>query len=229
MLLCAATAAHALPVVLYNGTLGTSPTAQGWLLGTIPGGGTVSEVVGGGGVTLTTTPLIRSGYGLLSPLPLDRTISYSLSFDLQLNSEVHTSNDRAGLSVIAIGDDLQGIELGFWTGDIWAQNLGFTHGEDAAYNTTQRTVYTLEVSGGGYELIANGAVLLSGSLRNYSASGFPYNTANSVFVGDDTFSADASTSFYAASVASPEPGAIVLTLAGLAMVIGRAYRRSASR
>jgi hypothetical protein len=223
MLLCLPAVAQALPIVLYNGSASsppnTSPTLQGWSLGTVNVTGTAVETSIVGGVTLdTTSGLIRSGYGILSPLPLDRTVSYSLTFDLQLNSESHSSNDRAGLSVVVIGSDLQGIELGFWTGDIWAQNLGFTHGEDAAYNATQRTIYTLAIGGGGYQLIAGGNVLLSGALRNYSASGAPYNVSNFIFVGDDTFSAGASSSFFEASVASPEPASAWLGLAALVLV-----------
>ena len=153
-----------------------------------------------------------------------------MAFDLQLNSEDHSaSTNRAGLSIIVLGNDLRGIEIGFWTGDVWAQNFGFTPGEDAAYNTTQRKTYTLGVSGNNYPLTVGGSVLLSGLLRDYSSSGAPYTTPNFIFVGDDTFSANASSSFFNASLSAPEPGAIVLTLAGLALVIGRASRRSATR
>jgi hypothetical protein len=222
-----ALSAHALPVILYDGTLGNSPTAQGWSLGTVSITGSAGEVVGGGGVTLSTTGSTRSGYGILSPVPLDRTISYQLTFDLQLNSESHSSTDRAGLSIIAIGTDLQGIEIGLWPGDIWAQNAGFTHGEDAAYNTTQRTLYTLAVGGSGYQLSAGGNVLLSGALLNYSASGAPYNVPNFVFVGDDTFSANASSSFFAATVSNPEPATWLLGLC--ALVTLAFFRRSATR
>jgi hypothetical protein len=212
-------AGHAAPVVIYDGSLGTSPTAQGWLLGTVAFTGSANESLITGGVNLdTTSGTIRSGYSIPSPLPLDRTISYNLTFDLQLNAESHSTNDRAGLSLVIIGNDLQGIEIGFWTGDVWAQNLGFTHGEDKPFNTSQRTLYSLGVSGSSYTLSAGGNVLLSGALRDYSASNFPYNVPNFIFVGDDTFSANASSNFFEASVASPEPGTWLAAVCGIIML-----------
>jgi hypothetical protein len=224
-------ASHALPAVLYDGTLGTSPTAQGWALGTVAVTGSAIETLISGGVNLdTTSGLIRSGYTILSPLPLDRTVSYNLTFDLQTVSESHSSNDRAGLSIVVIGNDLQGIELGFWAGDIWAQNVGFTHGEDKAFNTTQRTLYSLGVSGATYTLSAGGNLLLSGALRDYTGGGFPYTVPNFLFVGDDTFSANASSNFFEASVASPEPAAGLLCLCGLIACVKLSFsRRSANR
>jgi hypothetical protein len=244
LLLAALVPAYALPIVIYNGSAvappNNTPANQGWALVTIPGG--AIEAPFAGGVTLDTTAgnSIHSGYsmGFVSPPPpisLDRNISYQVAFDLRLNSESHASSDRAGLSILVLSNDLMGIEIGFWTpvsgqpGHVWAQNTGFTHGEDAAYDTTQRTTYTLGVSGNNYALTVGGSVLISGALRNYSGFGAPYTTPNLIFVGDDTSSANASSSFFAASLAAPEPGAIVLTLAGLALVIGRASRRSATR
>ena len=41
---------------------------------------------------------------------------------LKLLSETHSTNDRAGLSLIVLSSDLRGIELGFWTNEIWAQS-----------------------------------------------------------------------------------------------------------
>jgi len=221
--------AHGLPVVLYNGSLNTGLTSQGWSFGA--DALSFSQNVSGGATTLTTTGSIRAGYSILSPFTLDHNVSYNFTFDVQLNSEDHSvsglTNDRSGFSIIVISSDLQGIELGFWTTDIWAQNVGFTHGEDKAIDTTQRRTYSLGIGGSGYQLSSGGAVLLSGALRTYS--GFPYNVPNFIFVGDDTHEANANSSVFGVTAATPEPGAIVLTLAGLALVIGRASRRSATR
>ncbi len=111
VLLALAATADALPlIVLYDGTIGggSTPGSQGWPLITA---GSASEVVGGGGVTVTTDLPAHSGYTRTSPVALDRNISYNLTFDLQLLSETHISGNRAGLSILVIGNDLNGIEL----------------------------------------------------------------------------------------------------------------------
>lgn len=209
-------------LTLYDGSGGQSPSAQGWVLG---GFGGYTEILDGGAAILTTAAspdLNRAGYSIISPFSLDRTAGYELTFDLQLDSEAHQSNDRAGLSVVIIGNDLEGIELGFWTGGIWAQNDGatkpprFTHGEEASHDTTRRTAYRVVMSGGNYTVYAGSTLLMSGALRNYSPEGLPYTVPNFVFVGDDTTAANATMRFYSAGVSEvPEPGSLVLTGAGL--------------
>jgi hypothetical protein len=100
--------------------------------------------------------------------------------------------------VIVLSKDLKGIELGFWSDHIWAQEGGtgsqlFTHAEDAAITTTTGLIsYTLAIRGDTYALSAGGALKLSGQLRDYTAfNGFPdvYETPNFIFFGDDTNSA----------------------------------------
>lgn len=194
---------------------GGAPAADGWILA---GFGTFTEnPVGGGGVELVTPgppDLNRAGYSRVSPVSLDRTVGYTLSFDLQLVSEAHTSNDRAGLSLVLIGNDGLGIELAFFTDRIWAQNVAFTHGEEALLDTTVRRVYTIAVSGSGYAVSLGGSPILSGSLRDYA--GFPYDSPNFLFVGDDTTQANATSRWFGADlVDTPEPGTLWLT--GLAM------------
>jgi len=220
MLALALSPARAL--TLYDGSGGQSPTAQGWVLA---GFGGYTETLSGGAAILTTAAppnLNRAGYSIISPFTLDRGAGYQFTFDLQLDSEAHQSNDRAGLSLVIIGNDLEGIELGFWTGEIWAQNGGatkpprFTHGEGVSYDTAQRTSYRLVVSGANYTLYAGNTFLLRGGLRDYSPEGAPYTAPNFVFVGDDTTSANATTRFYSAAVSEvPEPGTVLLTGAGL--------------
>lgn len=203
-----------LNTVLYDGALGTSPSAQGFTF--FPG--SASQVVGSDGVTLTTTNVLQDGYSRIVPT-LDRTQGFALRFSAQVLSEDHTSSgtadkngdgveDRAGFSVIAISSDGQyGLEVAFWENEIWVQEDGaaqpppntntlFTHGEGVTFDTKTSLVnYELVMSDTVYSLLANGTEILSGTLRDYSAfSGFPnpYVISNYIFFGDDTTSAGAS-------------------------------------
>ena len=125
--------------------------------------------------------------------------------------------DRAGFSVIALSQDNR----------IWAQEDGTsqatpslepdgttagntqtlsTQAEFTALNTTTDTQYDLAIKGDNYQLFANGSLIFSGRLRDYSAfvpasqviSGIPvnppnpYNIANLVFLGDNTPTAQSS-------------------------------------
>jgi len=157
---------------------------------------------------------------------LDRTSGYLISFDLKVNDEANTDfgsdknldglPDRAGFSVIAISSDGQyGIELGFETDRIWAQEDGtgqvepslepdpldantsdrtlFTQAEGVNFATNNSSVnYDLLVQGNAYTLYADGASILSGRLRDYTAlegAIDPYENPNFLFFGDNTPSA----------------------------------------
>lgn len=213
-----ASAANDMPIiglntVLYDGALGTAPGSQGFTF--FPG--TAGQVVGSGGVTLTTINAQQDGYSRIVPT-LNLTNGFSLRFSAQILSEDHTTSgtadkngdgigDRAGFSVIAISSDGQnGLEVAFWEDEIWVQEDGaaqpppntntlFTHGEGVTFDTKSNLVdYELVMSDTLYSLLANGTEILSGTLRNYSAfSGFPnpYVIPNYVFFGDDTSSAAA--------------------------------------
>jgi Domain of unknown function (DUF4347) len=129
---------------------------------------------------------------------LDRAQGYILSFTASLSAETHTGSDRnldgkddrAGFSVVVVGNDQTAIELGFWSDRIFAQSDGttqanpalepdgslpnatrtlFTQAESATFNTTTLTAYDLAVVGDIYTLFANGQAILSGKLRNYTA------------------------------------------------------------
>lgn len=183
-------------------------------------GGTATQFAGGGGTTLSTSFPIYAGYsnyrftqntGLntitFTPEPvnaatfptLDRTAGYVLSFSAQVIDENRLTSanknndgkeDRAGFSVIVIGNDQKGIELGFWEDRIWAQNDGttqadpalepdsppasnfrtlFTQAEVVNVNTTVLTNYDLVVLGDLYTLFSNNTPILSGQLRDYTA------------------------------------------------------------
>jgi len=220
-------------VVLYDGALATGPSSQGWLYASDPLiGALATQSVGGGLTTLDTTPVQSEMAGYFSTIHpdmplLDRSEGYTIRLDARVVAESHASNDRAGLSLIVLASDQMGVELGFWENEIWAQADAplFTHAEGAAFNTTASLVqYELEVLGGGYELSADGSPILSGSLRDYSSFGFPYNSSSFLFVGDDTSSAQAAVEL-ARIEAVPEPATWLLALVGAGWLGGLARWR----
>jgi hypothetical protein len=203
--------------VLYNGTLGTAPTSQGYL-NYVPVGFGIEQTVGTTSTVLDTTFTDNNYAGYLAKTQvtpvLTRTGGYNLRFTVRVESENHAGSDknndgiddRAGFSVIVLSSDLKGIELGFWTNRIWAQNDGecspeippgttcFTQAEKADFNTTSLTIYDLTVLGNNYTLSSNGTTILTGPLRDYTeftGSIDPYETPNFIFLGDDTTSARA--------------------------------------
>jgi len=214
---------------LYNETLGNFPGDQGWFLYLTNSPANASQTyIPTQGTRLVTTNGASAGYfntnpftsSLVNPLfpTLDRTTGFSLSLDLLISSETHSSNDRAGFSIIALASDHHGIELGFWNNQIWAQNDSplFTHGEGAAFDTTTRTSYQLTILGNSYALFTNGNSILTGSLRDYSSFGVPYSYNNFLFLGDDTSSADADITLGRVTLSAvPEPATwISLACAG---------------
>lgn len=220
----------ALAGLLYDPASGQLPeayTPNVWSYGQIVVTGSPSHTTSGGLLHFdTTSGSIRSGWSTTGGT-MDRTTGYTVSFDLQVLSETHSSTDRAGFSVIALSADLQGIELGFWSDEAWAQNAGFTHGEGTAgFNPSAAlTSYDLTVQGSGYTLKANDAVILTGNLRDYSGTGFPYTTPNFIFIGDNTFSAAANSDVGAISFAPvPEPAEWTL-LTGLGALAFAGLRR----
>lgn len=212
---------------LYTGS--GLPADQEWLTFTNLIG--ASQNIVSGGVNLNTNPTnssasnpIYAGYSNYNSSsgqlkkdtfpPLNRIAGYTLNFNVKINSEDHDGTNgpnRAGFSVIAISEDLQGIELGFWSDQIWAQNTDFTKGEPSSFTTTSSlTSYALRVSGNSYTLSSNNNTLLTGNLRNYASTSLqpqyaPYGTRNLIFLGDDTTSARADFTLGAVSVATPVP------------------------
>lgn len=196
----------AITKVFYDGALNTGlPATQNFSY--ISNLGTSVQSFANGVTTLDTTSNISDHAGYFgSGVPiLDPTTGFSIRFTVQLISETHNSTDRAGFSIIVLDNNVKGIELGFWTNQIWAQNdpsTGgiFTHGEGKVFNTTSRlTPYDLTFLGNNYYLSSNGVALLSGTIRDYSSNLF-YQTPNYLFLGDDTTSAQAVINFsYAAT------------------------------
>lgn len=183
--------------VLYDGSLSTLPAAQGWSYAALPG--SAQQTQGGNAVRLltTATTLETAGYARVAPIPLEREAGFNLVLRLHLPAETHVRQDRAGFSVIVLAADRRGVELGFWTNLVFAQNDAplFTHAEEAAHDFAAGfTDLVLSLRGERYTLFADGALLLAGPVRDYTAfSGFPdvYETPNFLFLGDNTTSAAA--------------------------------------
>lgn len=242
VLACAAVAPAG---VLYDGSLLTTPAAQGWLYN-LPAIPTISGSIStaAGGTTLNTTGINsqRNGWStytyanatptLVNPaLPsLDCASGFSILLALQLTAESHASTDRSGVSLIVLDANHRGIELEFWTDTVWAQSASplFTHGEQAALDTTRPRQYELQASGNVYRLLADDVQVLTGDIRDYSAwsppSGQPnlYALPNFIFLGDNTTSA-AGTFCFSQLATVPEPAAAAL-IPALGLVLARRRR-----
>jgi hypothetical protein len=183
--------------VLYDGSLGTLPGSQGWSYFAL---GSATQTLTNSAVVLDTSVSAgtQAGYSRTDMAPLDRTNGFTLVFSAQINSEAHSSTNRAGFSIIVLADDKRGVELGFWTNVVFAQSDSplFTHAEDALLSNTNPFVsFALTLLATNYVLRADGAVILSGPIRDYTAfSGpiNPYRTPDFIFLGDDTTSAGGS-------------------------------------
>lgn len=188
-------------LVLYDATEGTTPDEQGFTFFTLPlFGAAASQTYTGGVTALDSTPVQseQAGYFGANVPPLSRAAGYSVRFTVRLLEESHANSNRAGFSVITLGEDARGIELGFWADEIWAQEGGggqiFTHAEGAAFDTTALVEYELRVEGERYTLRADETEILTGSVRDYTSFEGPvdpYETPNLLFLGDDTSSAAA--------------------------------------
>ena len=208
-------------VTLYDATQPRSISEQGWPLLASPFlGNTVAETQVVDGTELDTVDPIgdRGGYFSLDPVlqvlrleampEIQSALGTSVRFQLEVQQESHVEGeagdgnsdglaDRAGFSVIAVNDQRQAIELGFWTDRVWAQddareglsNL-FTQSEGIAIDTTVRRDYSLLLTETSYQLFEGaGESILSGTLRDYSpfaGSIDPYETPNFLFFGDNT-------------------------------------------
>jgi len=215
--------------VLYDGSLNTgTPDTQGFFYLSYPLTGTHATQAFTSPVTLLdTTPQMSDYAGYFAkPIgyaPLDRANGCQVLFTVRVLSETHISLDRAGFSLLVESSDKRGIELGFWENEVWAQEGGtinpFTHAEGTALTTTNDLIaYRLTVLGDRYTLTANGSTVLSGPLRDYTLAPAPplpvnpYTTANLIFLGDDTSSAQAQIKLRYAAVINAPPYHIYLPL-----------------
>lgn len=181
--------------VLFDGGLGTPPSGQGWTFLALPS--LASETFADGAARLDTTVSgsIFAGWSRQAPVALDRSTGFSVEMEFLLESESHASTNRAGLSMIVLGQDRKGLELGIWTNRVWVQadSPMFTQGEGAEAEVTGgwRTL-RLSVAGDAYRVSLDGAEVLGGVVRDYTpfvGAIDPYETSNFLFIGDDTTSA----------------------------------------
>jgi hypothetical protein len=196
-------AALALPVVggqsqvLFDGSLAVPPAEQGWDYAALPG--TAEWTTTDGSTWLDTTALRneQAGIARLAPVALDRAFGFAIEFVVRVAEEEHSSEDRAGFSVIVLDQEARGIELGFWEDRVFAQadEPLFTRAEEASLDWSAGALrFSLVFQQTGYTLHRDGVLLLAGLLRDYSAfTGFfdVYETPNFLFFGDDTTSAAA--------------------------------------
>lgn len=260
LVLSSAATARADLTTLYDPGLGTLPGDQGWFSVVVP---PASESLNDGLLNLDTTADRSNQAGYFSEFPLDGSLQhpmmptldrqqgYRFSFGLQVVEENHDArddngdglDDRAGFSVIAISEDLLGLELGFFENRIWAYAAAgegtdsrFTQAEGVDFDTTAGMVsYELFVQGDGYQLFADGSEILNGSLRNYNPSGLsglidPYDNPSFLFFGDDTTSADSSVLLGTIGIQSvPEPSTCGLLFAAAGLLAWRRFSTNRQR
>ncbi len=211
-LLQAASSAPQATTLLYDSSLGTTPSQQNFSYQTInpqpPFTVQASQSYNAPVTVLDTASQLSDYAGYIvsqTVMPtLSRAAGFQLTFDLRVITESHGNNDRAGFSLILLSDDLYGVEMAFWDNEIWVQEGNsslFTHAEGVAYDTTAvLTSYELAVISDTYQLTADSVLLLSGNLRQYTdwvppppfmILPDPYEQPNQLFLGDNTSSAGA--------------------------------------
>ena len=213
--------------VLYNPSLMTTPTAQGWIPFAAVGGTSTTNTTE---TTLDTTSNVsdRAGYSnytilgslVNSSFPvLNPAVGFTLNFNMQVDLATDTDTTRAGFNVILLGSDAKGIEIGFWGNDVWSQALGFTtHAADDTFTTIGAFhQYALTIFNENYSLTADGTQILSGATQSYGTPAIPYGLGNYVFLGDDNVTDSGAEEIKTVSISVPEPMSSILGL-GLATV-----------
>lgn len=241
-----AVAAPAGAVVLYDGSVGTTPQSQGYLF-YLPMSGAI-ETVANGVTTLNTSSdnAVRTGFSndtvFSTPVnaafpTLNPAAGFDLSFTAKLDAESNTTPNRSGFDVLLLGSDGRGIELAFFAAQagqaaqVFALNSDiptFSHAESTTGfdPTTGFHSYDLRVVGSSYTLTADGSQLLTGATRDYSAYGSaPYTLSNYLFLGDDTTSASATVELSRIAIAVPDPAADGLLGGTAATILACRYRR----
>jgi hypothetical protein len=215
LILLALPASGRAEIKLYDGTITGAPEAQSWLTyQALPPGTFYTTGSGKTNLDTTSNTSISAGWHNYNPTltafknpafpMLDRTTGFVVGLDVRVIAESHASGNRAGFSLIALASDNQGVEIGFWQDTVWAQAVGFTHAEEASFDTTAAIRhFELSVDATTYSLTVDGGPLLNGPLRDYSAAGAPYDRPSFVFLGDDTTSASAESEFSLVTVAIP--------------------------
>ena len=214
------------PVILYDGDLRSLPEDQGWIYRLEPPVRNQSrQVLVDGAFNLNTGRNLadRAGYFIRfpqmethppAPEILDRQRGYRIGFTLRILSERRAAPSQAGFSLIALSDDLLGIDLGFGADEIFARTYELERAEENRALPfridTQYADFEMDIRENEYRLSANGEEILAGSLQNYSDAGEPYTVPNLLFFGDNAESAGASVNLRRFWVdtepSAPQPG-----------------------
>ena len=228
----------AVAVTLYDPALGSLPTSQGWA--TLADAAAGSQALVHGRLVLDTTGagVNAFGNGRSAPQPLDTAAGFALRWQLQVAKESHSSDNRAGFSVLLQGaDQRQALELGFWSDSVWAlgysagaPDSGFVRAETAAFDTTAALrAYSLLVQAGRFSLTADGQPLLAGALRDYPVLGLStlvYGASNYLFFGDNSARGQALVQMGTLQLLPvPEPAVPSLWALGLGLLAWRRRRR----
>lgn len=204
-------------ITLYDAALAALPNAQSWLaygssllanpnpspsrssagtlLSSLP---SLAGLAGFSNVAALVPTLVNPGFPSLDP-----SRGFVFHFRLDLQEELHQVDNRAGFSVILLGDGPRplGIELGFHRDAIFSLLGGATPlqvlGEQVGGLALNRPVdFSLRILDQSYYLLADNRLLLSGALQDYTAARVnpllpfnPYTLPNFLFLGDNTTSA----------------------------------------
>ena len=223
--------------VLYDGSTGQTPNQQGWFYS---GGLSATQTNTSTFTTFDSTVPIddRAGYSsIFHPLipEMNRAGGFIVRFTVRIASESHSSAHRSGFSVIAIAQDLKGVELAFWEDEVWAQQDGIplfqrNPAESVSFDTTASlTQYELSVLGDNYTLSAPGMTNLTGTLKDYTAAVLPidpYEIPSHLFFGDDTTSGEVIAELSFIEVV-PEPATATVLLMGFATALAKRKRLAA--
>ena len=255
----ATNSAQAFSVTLYNGS--GNPEEQGYLApGALNSSGLPVDFQGtvvtdGIEVDSNANEAEYSGYSNHVPNPsapsqlvlvnsefpnLEQDSGYSIFFTVTLDTQNDFSDpadNRSAFSITVIGNQNEGIELGFDSEQIFAQDSDFNRQETSSFTTSNPNNYELKVNSSGYQLLANGEAtpILNGSLRTYNFNPAasepplpfnPYTTENFLFLGDNTGQAYGNFTLGAVSVSSvpfefsPTLG---LAISGIVISLRRLY------
>ena len=165
---------------LYDGSLGTTPDNQGFDYLALASAAT--QTITTGGTILDTMPDItdRAGYfnrSAQTPV-LDRTSGYTVASLSRLSPRPTQTLIGLDSALSCLATTLNGIELGFWGNEIWAQEDGAAESTSPLHSRRgdhhydhNLTPYQLRILSNTYTLYANSAPILTGSVRDYTAFG----------------------------------------------------------